>query len=160
MYARGWLGGLWAAPCAFPKLNFDYDVVVGSERDKGQKKSKSERRKRQYKHAIVQKAREGEINLNISKELRKLQHEDQTIQDLRKAKLDQVVEKHGLWYYLWAKKQQPEHLVEQLLLPRPYHYVVCKLAHSIPIAGHLGRNKTISRITQWFYLPIVFCDVQ
>ena len=98
--------------------------------------------------------------MNIPKEeLCKLQVEDSLIQDLRKMRPDQVVEQDGLWYHLWGNKQQPGHVVEQLLLPKPYHQVVCKIDHSIPIAGHLGRDKTISRITQRFYWLTVFCDV-
>ena len=50
-------------------------------------------------------------------------------------------------------------MVEQLLLPKQYHQIVCKLAHSIPIAGHLGQDKTISRIIQQFYWPTVHRDV-
>ena len=136
-------------------FNFADDVFVG-ERVKEQK-SRSEKRKSRYDHARVQRTGEGEINLT-KEELRKLQDDDQTIQGLRKKKADQVVERDGLWYHLWAKKQQPGH-VEQLLLPKPYREVVCKLAHSVPMAGHLGRDKTISRVTQRFYWPTVFQDV-
>ena len=130
------------------------------QKDKGPTKSRSERRERRYEHARVQRACEGDLNLNIPKEeLHKLQVEDSLIQELRKLRPDQVVEQDGLWYHLWEKKQQPGHVVEQLLLPKPYHQVVCKLAHSIPIAGHLGRDKTISRTTHQFYWPTVFRDV-
>ena len=45
------------------------------------------------------------------------------------------------------------------LLPKQYHQSVCNLAHSIPIAGHLGRDKTLSRVTQQFYWPTVISDV-
>ena len=34
-----------------------------------------------------------------------------------------------------------------------------KLAHSIPLAGHLGRDKTTRRILQHFYWPTVYRDV-
>eukprot|EP00731_Ephydatia_muelleri_P034853 Em0081g18a len=37
--------------------------------------------------------------------------------------------------------------------------VVIELAHSIPLAGHMGRNKTIGRILQRFYWPTVYKDV-
>ena len=58
------------------EFNFD-DVFVGGERDKGLKKSRSERRERRYEYARVQRGCEGDINLNISKEkLWKLQAED------------------------------------------------------------------------------------
>jgi len=85
----------------------------------------------------------GEGEIIAKEEFRNLQDEDQTIQDLRKERPDQAVEQDGLWYHLWAKKQQ---LGQELLLPKPYHHVVYKLAHSIPIAGHLGRGKILSRI--------------
>ena len=34
-----------------------------------------------------------------------------------------------------------------------------RLAHSIPLAGHLGKNKTTSRVLQRFYWPTVYRDV-
>ena len=34
-----------------------------------------------------------------------------------------------------------------------------RLAHSIPLAGHLGKTKTASRILQRFYWPTLFKDV-
>ena len=70
-----------------------------------------------------------------------------------------MMEQNGPLYHLWEKKQQPGHAVEQLLLPKQYYQTVCELAHSITIAGHLGRDKTISRITQQFYWSTVYNDV-
>ena len=49
--------------------------------------------------------------------------------------------------------------IEQLILPKHCHQTVRKLAHSIPLAGHLGRDKTVKRITKHFYWPSVFRDV-
>ena len=34
-----------------------------------------------------------------------------------------------------------------------------QLAHQIPLAGHLGRQKTAQRILQRFYWPSLFKDV-
>ena len=63
------------------------------------------------------------------------------------------------WYHLWKLKHQRKKIVEQLLLSKQYHQVVCKLAHTFSLAGHLGSNKTAKRITKHFYWPTVFCDV-
>ena len=38
--------------------------------------------------------------------------------------------------------------------------VEIKLSHCIPLAGHLGRNKTTSRVLQWFYWPTLFRDIK
>ena len=142
------------------EFNLSDDMFVGGEKDKGPRKPRSERRKMRYEHARAQRACVGDLNPAISKEeLRKLQDADLMIQDLRELKPDQVVEQDGLWYHLWVKRQPPGQTVKQLLLPKPYHHIVCKLAHSIPIAGHLGRDKTVCRITQRFYWPTVFRDV-
>ena len=43
--------------------------------------------------------------------------------------------------------------VEQLIL------LVLKLAHEAPLAGHMGRNKTVSRVLQRFYWPNIYLDV-
>ena len=34
-----------------------------------------------------------------------------------------------------------------------------EMAHSVPMAGHLGKQKTAQRILQWFYWPTLFHDV-
>ncbi len=47
---------------------------------------------------------------------------------------------------------------EQIVLPEKYHRRVIKLAHDIPLAGHLGREKTTHRILRRFYWPTLFQD--
>ena len=67
------------------------------------------------------------------------------IQKLRQRQPEQFVEHDGLLYHLWTPHQQPRETVEQLVLPEQFHLIVYKLAHTIPIAGHLGRDKTTKR---------------
>ena len=49
--------------------------------------------------------------------------------------------------------------VEQLVLPSPLRPMVLKLAHDIPMAGHLGKKKTADRILCRFYWPGLHQDV-
>ena len=139
------------------EYNFDDDMFIGNEKRR-ENKSRSEKRKDRYKHAR-QKTLDGDLTLDISRhELRKLQDEDQVIQGWRKRNPHLLVEQNELWYHLWTPKHSKE-TVEQLILPKQCHQNVCKLAHTIPLAGHLGRDKTIKRITKHFYWPTVFSDV-
>ena len=48
---------------------------------------------------------------------------------------------------------------EQLVLPVNCRRVVMELAHSIPLAGHLGKHKTVDRTLQRFYWPTLRKDV-
>ena len=48
--------------------------------------------------------------------------------------------------------------VEQLVLPQQCRKTVLHLAHTIPLAGHMGRDKTTRRILQRFYWPTVYKD--
>lgn len=50
--------------------------------------------------------------------------------------------------------------VDQLVLPTQCRKSVIELAHDIPMAGHLGRRKTVARILQRFYWPGLFRDVR
>ena len=46
-----------------------------------------------------------------------------------------------------------------MILPKLCHQNVCKLAHTVSLAGHLGKDKTVKRIAKHFYWPKVFSDV-
>ena len=67
----------------------------------------------------------------------------------------------GLLYRRWQPPGQDSELlvVEQLVLPQACQPTVLALAHTIPLAGHLGRDKTARRVLQRFYWPTLFCDV-
>ena len=69
--------------------------------------------------------------------------------------------KDGLLYHRWCPAgRDPELMeVEQLVLPVECRQKVMSIAHSIPIAGHLGKAKTAHRILQRFYWPTLFKDV-
>ena len=47
----------------------------------------------------------------------------------------------------------------QIVVPQKFRTDVMKMAHDIPLAGHLGNHKTRNRIMQHFYWPGIFKDV-
>ena len=49
--------------------------------------------------------------------------------------------------------------MEQLVLPKKCREDVLKIAHDIPLAGHMGKEKTARRILQRFYWPTLYVDV-
>ena len=53
-----------------------------------------------------------------------------------------------------------EREIEQLVLPEKCRRTVPKLAHKIPIARHLGSEKTRQRLLRRLYWPGVFMDVE
>ena len=48
---------------------------------------------------------------------------------------------------------------QQLVLPEKCRKIVLQLAHSVPVAGHLGITKTKDWIFQRYYWPGIFKDV-
>ena len=91
------------------EYNFEDDVFVGGEKDKGPKETRSEKRKRQYEHARAKKAQEGDLDLDLTKEeLHKLQEKDPLIQNLRKSRPDQVVEQKSELRGLHARQAEEE----------------------------------------------------
>ena len=58
-----------------------------------------------------------------------------------------------------AGADDPDMEVEQLVLPRQCRKAMLQLAHQIPLAGHLRRQKTAQRILQRFHWPSLFKDV-
>lgn len=48
----------------------------------------------------------------------------------------------------------------RLVIPKALHQMILHLGHSIPWSGHLGQQKTYERVSQRFYWPKMYQDVQ
>ena len=95
-------------------------------------------------------------------ELKEFQDADETLKVLRllARKGDpRFIWKNSLLYRKERRKELGEKDVEQLILPRQCRKVVLKLGHEAPLAGHMGRNKTLCRVLQRFYWPNIYGDV-
>ena len=113
--------------------------------------------------------------LDIPKaELQRLQDTGETLKSVREAADGHpssagvgFFRRDGLVYRRWTPPRQqddPELMaVEQIVLPLQCRRGVMELAHSeahsIPLAGHLGKEKTARRILQRFYWPTLYRDV-
>ena len=103
-------------------------------------------------------------------ELRKLQDGDESLRQPRHiadgepsaGAGEQYFRQDGLLYRRYSPpgRDSDELSVDQLVLPKQLRPTVLKLAHDIPMAGHLGKKKTADRVLQRFYWPGVYHDVQ
>ena len=103
-----------------------------------------------------------------SEELSQLQRKDESLEEVRKAAKGGAssagpgfFEREGLLYRRWVPlgRDGEDMAVDQLVLPTQCRQTVVQLAHAIPMAGHMGKNKTAQRIRQRFYWPTLFRDV-
>ena len=101
-------------------------------------------------------------------ELKVLQEADTTLEAIRKAADGcpsaagiGFFRRNGCLYRRWVPpgRDGDEMGVDQLVLPLQCRQTVLQLAHDIPLAGHLGRDKTARRILQRFYWPTLYKDV-
>lgn len=100
---------------------------------------------------------------NVDKDtLRKEQTEDESLEPYRKrvgAKQKgsiSFVRKDGLLYRMFKNKQGRS--FEQLVVPQKYRTALLGLVHSDSWAGHLGINKTKSKLLSDYYWPMCFKD--
>ena len=109
-------------------------------------------------------------SLDISTtELQEIQEDDHTLTHARQVADGKPSTAAGIGFFrregiLYRKYQPPgttneDDATDQLVLPIQCRQSVLQLAHNIPLAGHLGRRKTASRILQRFYWPGIFRDV-
>ena len=102
-------------------------------------------------------------------ELKDLQAKDPTLARIREAAEGKTslaagvgfFKRDGLLYRRWTPPGRGEEAqIEQLVLPQECRKTVLELGHQIPLAGHLGKQKTQQRILRRFYWPTVFKDVE
>ena len=155
-----------------PVMGYDFDDdIFGISRERV-KLTRREKRigRRQY---VGEPEAEAESGLNrhalevTSGELADMEEADETLVAVRKAAEGTpstagggFFKRGGLIYRQWTPpgSDAEETAVEQLVLPKQCRKTVLHLAHTIPLAGHMGRDKTIRRILQRFYWPTVFKD--
>ena len=83
-------------------------------------------------------------------QLRKMEEGDKTCRYYRK---------NGILFRKGTPRGSQGEEYEQLVVPRKYRAKVLQLAHSIPLAGHMGRDRTATRILKRFFWPNIFKDV-
>ena len=102
-------------------------------------------------------------------ELRAWQQSDPTLEKVRGLVSEGPAQGERVYFYqqdgLLYRHWQPEGSAglakgcEQLVLPKECRLVVLRLAHDVPMAGHLGITKTKDRILQRYYWPGIFTEV-
>ena len=69
-----------------------------------------------------------------------------------------VKKKRGVLLCVWRSRNEGTEY-EQIVLLEEYRTQVLKMTHALPLAGYLGKQKTVQRILRRFYWPSVFKDV-
>ena len=141
----------------------------GRERPLLSRSQKRDGRERYRQRVCAEPSTGVQVSMS-AEELKRLQETDRTLEIIRRAVLKQqsengvsFVEKEGLIYRVvrapLGRDGGELYTREQLVLPVPCRGMVMELAHSIPLAGHLGKHKTTDRVQQRFYWPTLRKDV-
>jgi hypothetical protein len=155
----------------FPVYEFAEEVFKGGRERQGltrRQKRQGRQRYREEKQSRGAEVEEGPPELT-SEELKKLQQEDPMLEVARRLTEEGEASSgdRGFFYRdgLLMRRWMPVGVsekgegVEQLVLPQTCRAIVMELAHNIPMAGHLGKTKTVRRILQRFYWPTLHHDV-
>ena len=153
-------------------------TCIGSEFDNEmfstsrEKTHKTRRQKReshkQHYEASNQDSVSEPLGVSTAK-LKELQLNDITLSKVRQTANNDVASsidkpyywQDGLFYRQWRPYGgETDIVVNQIILPQHCREKVLSLAHSIPMAGHLGKEKTRKRIMQHFYWPTIYKDVE
>lgn len=128
-------------------------------------KSRSQKRKERKEHSTMKEEDQEDVLDIDPKTIQDLQEADKTLEGLRQKEFQQSKEdgvntmfKDGIMYRQ-VKSDDNRELTEQLVLPKQCREGVLKASHDIPLAGHLGKKKTLNRIKQRFYWPGMSKDV-
>ena len=117
------------------------------------KKTRAERRRRKQSWK-----RTGKMEAVL---LKTEQEKDPEIQTwIQKEDPGRIKKIDGMVCRIWHPRDSPGTVYEQIVLPKSYRKQVIDLAHNVPFAGHLGREKTTQRILRRFYWPTLFRDVR
>ena len=139
------------------EFNFDDEFFL---QDQECKPKLTRSQKHQVRHEHTERLQQS-VGLDIPiSQFQELQENDASLETFRKGGANgSCFKQNRLWYHKWTPKPYHGYSVNQLLLPKQRRQKVLQLAHSIPLSGHMGRDRTLQRIQQRFYCPSLFRDV-
>ena len=138
-------------PTLGEELDFSEDLF-GRSRPARQDLSRGQRRKANKSRVMSDK--------EDTSTLSRAQQEDPEVQHWRSEEdPSRVKEKQGVLLRVWRSRNEGTEY-EQIMLPEEYRRQVLRMAHALPLAGYLGKQKTAQRILRRFYWPSVFKDVE
>ena len=114
----------------------------------------------------VRKKDDGEAQFDIcsTETLVDLQENDPTLVRVRELVTEDSIEgqsyftlKNKILYRVYPREVGND--IFQIVLPQKYRTLALRMAHDIPLSGHMGVKKTRSRILQHFFWPGIFSDV-
>ena len=143
--------------------SFDPDLFQAVKTRKGMTRSEKRTQRREF----YEQKKKHHLDMG-TEELKQLQQSDPSLASIREANHGEaepnktgILEEDGLLYRQWVPHgRETTGTIYQLILPLQCRQLVLKLAHEIPMAGHLGQKKTTDRVLQRFYWPTVFQDVK
>ncbi|XP_023814763.2 uncharacterized protein LOC111947970 [Oryzias latipes] len=145
--------------CALPFYDAELETKPGKSR-----KTRSQKRQEKFKRTMVDPPVEAtpEVGLGfkLPSNIVEMQQNDPTLSSCfvkaaemaEESKREYLVE-NGVLYHQQGK-------VKQLVVPLLVRDVVLSLGHTIPWAGHLGKQKTTARVMKHFYWPGLRTDIQ
>ena len=90
----------------------------------------------------------------------KLQEQDPELERMEEGdKTCHYYRKYGILFRKGTPRESQGEKYEQLVVPKKYRNIVLQLAHSMPLTGHMGRDRTARRILKKFFWPNVLKDV-
>ena len=103
------------------------------------------------------------LDLDAS-DLKKMQEDDESLKQAWEAARGKPNSAVGPGFFikdgLLLRKSGKLDQFEQVVVPLSCRQDILHLAHEVPLAGHLGKNKTAKRILNRFYWPTLFRDVR
>ena len=124
--------------------------------------------RQQYRHEAARDVLPGNSLDITAEDLRVFQENDESLHRIRaiadgepsSTAGEKFFRHDGLLYRRYSPPGTEAHSIQQLVLPTQCRPAVLKLAHNIPMAGHLGKKKTADRVLSRFYWPGVFRDIE
>ena len=136
------------------KFNFADDLFSSPTCPAKERKTRAERRHHNQQYLSSSKAKTRDELIQAQQCDPEIQHWQEKEKPCYKTTVT------GVLCQRWRPKNRPTEVCNQIVLPPSYRQNVLKLAHDMPMAGHLGRERTLHRILKRFWWPTVFADTK